>query len=617
MPTGAVLSRRTGVPSLRDLLGSFAMAEIVVAACQVNPVVGDLEGNLRRVLDAVAEAEAAGADVAVLPELVLTGYPPEDLLLEPAFVADNLDALGELARALTGSTVAVVGFVDAGEHLWNAAALLTGGEVRGRYHKRLLPNYSVFDERRYFTPGRGRPELYRIGGVVVGVSICQDIWSPGGPVDTEARGGAQCLLNLNASPFASGRLAERATMLSVRAADAHAAVVYVNAVGGQDELVFDGGSMVFDGRGALVAQAPQFEEAVVTSVLDVPPAWRLPLVDPRRSEVGAALDVVDLDPWRAERRPASRAVAPLVGRAPTVSTVDPEEEVYRALVVATRDYVEKNGFSDVVVGLSGGIDSAMVAVVAADGLGPERVHGVSMPSRYSSQGSLDDARRLAKNLGIDLLEVPIEPAHAAMASLLASCGVPPVGLTDENLQSRLRGLILMALSNSRGWLVLTTGNKSELAVGYSTLYGDSAGGFDVLKDVAKTSVFALARWRNRRAGWSLVPEEILAKPPSAELRPDQRDDETLPPYEVLDPILAAYVEGDRSPGEISRSGLDSLLVERIVALVDRAEYKRRQAPPGPRVTRRAFGKDRRVPITHRYRPRSAGQGGAGFEDGSG
>jgi NAD+ synthase (glutamine-hydrolysing) len=577
------------------------MAEIVVAACQVNPVVGDLEGNLGRVLDAVGEAESAGADVAVLPELALTGYPPEDLLLEPAFVEDNLAALEELAARVTGPTVVVVGFVDAGEHLWNAAAVVVGGAVRGRYRKRLLPNYSVFDERRYFTPGSGRPELYRLSGVLVGVSICQDIWSPGGPVDAEARAGAQCLVNLNASPFASGRLAERATMLSVRAADAHAAVVYVNAVGGQDELVFDGGSMVFDGRGELVARAPQFEEAIVTVALDLPPSWRLPLIDPRRGRSGRPLDVVDLDRWRGSARQRPARPSALVRHRPVANELGADEEVYRALVVATRDYVEKNGFADVVVGLSGGIDSAMVATIATDALGPARVHGVSMPSRYSSQGSLDDARRLAKNLGIELLEIPIEQGHVALSSTLAAAGVDTTGLTDENLQSRLRGLILMALSNARGWLVLTTGNKSELAVGYATLYGDTAGGFDVLKDVAKTRVFSLARWRNASEGWPVVPEEIIAKPPSAELRPDQRDDQTLPPYEVLDPILAAYVEGDHSPEEIASAGPAASLVAQIVAMVDRAEYKRRQAPPGPRVTRRAFGKDRRVPITHRYR----------------
>jgi NAD+ synthase (glutamine-hydrolysing) len=563
------------------------MGRLRIAACQINTVVGDLDGNVRRILEALDQAEEAGADVALFPELAITGYPPEDLLLKPGFVADNLEALDKLA-ARTGRCAAVVGFVDQGRDLFNAAAVCANGEVVGRYHKRLLPNYAVFDEQRYFAPGVTTPTLFTIGGVRCGISVCEDIWSPTGPMSEQAAGGAELMLNLNASPFYAGRRGERLRMLATRAADASCALVYVNQVGGQDELVFDGASMVFDADGELVASAPQFEEAVLLVDHEVRPSFRKRLLDPRGRATAGPLPVIEVT---AAADVHDQAVRPVI--APSLDVAD---EVYAALVVGTRDYVRKNGFSDVVIGLSGGIDSSLVAVVAVDALGAEHVHGVSMPSRYSSPGSKDDARALAESLGIDFRTIAIEPAHAAITSMLAeSFEGRAEDLTEENLQSRIRGVTLMALSNKFGWLVLTTGNKSEMAVGYSTLYGDTAGGFAVIKDVPKTLVFELSRRCGR------IAESVLTKAPSAELRPDQRDDQSLPPYEVLDPILEAYVERDVTAGELIDEGCDAELVRRIVRLVDLAEYKRRQTPPGVRVTPKAFGKDRRVPITNRYR----------------
>jgi NAD+ synthase (glutamine-hydrolysing) len=563
------------------------MGRLRIAACQINPVVGDLDGNVRRILDALEQAEDAGADVALFPELAITGYPPEDLLLKPGFVADNLEALDKLA-ARTSRCAAVVGFVDQDRDLRNAAAVCANGEVVGRYHKRLLPNYAVFDEQRYFSPGTEQYTLFTIGGVRCGISICEDIWSPTGPMSEQAAAGAELMLNLNASPFYAGRLAERERMLATRAADASCALVYVNQVGGQDELVFDGASMVFDAAGAQVASAPQFEEAVLIVDHEVQPAFRKRLLDPRGRATAPSLPTIEVSAG-ANQNDDRRDPG-------CVPKLDQADEVYRALVLGTRDYVGKNGFSDVVIGLSGGIDSSLVAVIAVDALGAEHVHGVSMPSRYSSEGSKDDALVLAESLGIDFRTIPIEPAHTAFAEMLAtSFQGRKEDLTEENLQSRIRGVTLMALSNKFGWLVLTTGNKSEMAVGYSTLYGDTAGGFAVIKDVPKTLVFELSRRCGR------IAEAVLDKPPSAELRPDQRDDESLPPYEVLDPILEAYVEGDVTAGELVDEGCDPELVRRIVRLVDIAEYKRRQTPPGVRVTPKAFGKDRRVPITNQYR----------------
>jgi NAD+ synthase (glutamine-hydrolysing) len=601
------------------------MARLRVALCQLDAVVGDLDGNAAKVLSALERAEAEGADLAVFPELMLTGYPPEDLLLSPAFVSGSMAALARVAEA-TRHCTAVVGFVDAGVDLYNAAAVCAGGKVHGVWHKVLLPNYGVFDEQRWFAPGSGRPTLFSVAGVRVGVTICEDAWAPAGPVLREGLGGAELVVSINGSPYRAGVLAERERMLATRAADASCSLVYVNLVGGQDELVFDGASMCFDADGYLVVAAPQFEEAVVVCDLEVRPAWRKRLLAPRgrtlsASELGGAgtaaalagggapggelgvasdeleLPVVPVTGSPAVAGEAGRELAPV--RVPRLGRV---AEVYAALVLATRDYVEKNRFGDVVIGLSGGVDSALVATIAADALGPARVHTVAMPSRFSSPGSLSDAATLAEHLGVDHRVLPIETVHRAFLDLLAEsfAGRAP-DLAEENIQARVRGTLLMALSNKFGWLVLTTGNKSEMAVGYATLYGDMAGGFAVIKDVPKTLVYELCEHRNVLAGFDLVPRPILTKAPSAELREGQRDEDSLPAYDRLDPIIEGYVERDLTPAELVAEGNDEQTVRAVIAMIDRAEYKRRQAPPGPRVTSRGFGKDRRMPITNRFR----------------
>jgi NAD+ synthase (glutamine-hydrolysing) len=460
----------------------------------------------------------------------------------------------------------------------------------------LLPNTTVFDEARYFTPGQGSDplELYVVGGVKVGISICEDIWSPFGPVAEQAAAGAEVSININASPFHAGKWSERERMLATRATDSHTAIVYVNQVGGQDELVFDGGSVVFNHEGRVLARAPQFVEDLLIVDVPVPPVYRKRLLDPRGRITQAMLPTVPVSD------------TPIVHHDPAPGSIteplDADRELYDALVLGTRDYCTKNGFSDVVIGLSGGIDSTIVACIAVDALGAEHVHGVSMPSRYSSDHSKSDAQLLAENLGIDFRTISIEPAFQAYLDMLGPSfeGREP-GLTYENIQSRCRGQLLMALSNEFGWMVLTTGNKSEMAVGYFTIYGDSVGGYGVIKDVLKLRVYELCRYVNRAAGREVIPENVITKPPSAELRPDQRDDQSLPAYEVLDPILQLYVEEDRTAGEIVELGHDEALVRRITRLVDIAEYKRRQSPPGVRVSRKAFGKDRRLPITSGYR----------------
>lgn len=570
------------------------MPSLRIALCQLDLTVGDLDGNVERIIDALGTATDAGCDLAVFPELAVSGYPPEDLLLKPRFVNDNRTALERIAAA-TGSCVAVVGFVEADRDLFNAAAVCVNGEVRGIYRKQELPNYAVFDEVRYFTPGRGATELYGIGGVRVGVSICEDSWNPAGPIAQQAAAGAELIVNLNASPYAEGRPAERERMLATRAADASCALVYVNQVGGQDELVFDGGSQLLDASGDVVARAAQYAPEVLIADLELAPVFRKRLLDPRGRRSDQDLPEVTLTPPRdGARRAVDRALPPTL--------LDPDAEVYGALVAGTRAYVHKNGFTDVALGLSGGIDSSLVAAVAADALGPEHVHVVAMPSRYSSDHSLSDSVTMAANLGLDLRTIPIEPAHAALLEMLApSFAGRDADLTEENLQSRIRGVLLMALSNKFGWLVLTTGNKSETAVGYSTLYGDTAGAFAVIKDVFKTRVYALCRWRNAQGDGEVIPESVLAKPPSAELRPGQRDDQSLPPYEVLDEMLRGYVEADLTGEDLIERGFDEKTVRRVVRLVDLAEFKRRQSPPGVRVSQRAFGKDRRLPITNGYR----------------
>jgi NAD+ synthase (glutamine-hydrolysing) len=565
------------------------MARLRVAAAQINCTVGDLAGNVERILAAIDAAEAAGADLVALPELAITGYPPEDLLLRPAFVAEAQRALEKVA-ARTGQTVAVVGFPLAERDLSNAAAVCAGGSVRGLYRKWLLPNYGVFDEARYFTANEDPGSLFVVNGVRVSVSICEDIWSPTGPIGAQAAGGAELAVNINASPYYEGRLAERETMVATRAADHSVPILYVNLVGGQDELVFDGGSAIYDESGHIVARARQFEEDLLVVDLDVQPTFRKRLLDPRGRPSRPPLPEVHI----SEGRPPATEPARPARLEPRLST---EEEVWSALRVGTGDYVRKNRFSDVVIGLSGGIDSSVVAAVAVDALGAGYVTGVLMPSRFSSHHSISDAEELAANLGIRTLTIPIEKAHHAFLDLLAEpFDGTQSGLAEENLQARIRGTLLMTLSNKFNWLVLTTGNKSEMATGYSTLYGDMAGGFAVIKDVEKTLVYRLARWRNRDG--IVIPENVLEKPPSAELAPGQVDADSLPPYDVLDPILEGYVEGDRSVTELEADGFDPATVRRVARLVDLSEYKRRQAPPGVRVSPKAFGKDRRLPITN-------------------
>jgi NAD+ synthase (glutamine-hydrolysing) len=563
-----------------------------LAAAQLDLVVGDVDGNVERMLDAYERADAAGCDLVAFPELSLTGYPPEDLLLRPSFVAHCAASLEKFA-ARTGRAAAVVGFPEVQRDLANAAALCAHGRVQGVYRKHLLPNYAVFDEQRYFAASTVDGPLFVVAGVRVGLTICEDAWSPNGPITTQAAGGAELVVNINASPYYAGRLRERETMLATRAADAAVPVVYANLVGGQDELVFDGASMVFDEGGHLVARAKQFEEDLLIVDLDVRPAFRRRLLDPR----GRA---------RAPRLPEIEVSDARIGEALTAARIEPMlepvHEVYEALVLGTRDYVRKNGVDDVFVAVSGGIDSSLVATIAVDALGPEHVTGVLMPSRYSSDHSVTDALELASNLGIRALTIPIEEAHTAFLEMLAEpFGGREPGLAEENLQARIRGNVLMALSNKFGGFVLTASNKSEMATGYATLYGaDMTGAFAVIKDVPKLLVYALARDRNDRAGRALIPDAVIEKPPSAELRPGQLDSDSLPDYAQLDPIVEGYVEGDLSIGELEAAGYDADTVRRIAHLVDRNEYKRRQAPPGVRVSPKAFGKDRRLPITNRW-----------------
>jgi NAD+ synthase (glutamine-hydrolysing) len=570
------------------------MDQLRIGLAQINATVGDLEGNTQRIIEGIERAKELRVDVVAFPELAIPGYPPEDLLLKADFVEANLACLEEIAQAAR-DIVAIVGFVDLEQDIFNAAGVLCEGELAAVAHKAYLPNYGVFDEERYFSAGDGLLVL-RLRDLLVGVNICEDIWYPAGPTETQALSGAQLVINISSSPFHSGKGEARERMLSTRAADSVAAVAFCNMVGGQDELIFDGGSAVFDERGQLVARARQFEEDLLVADLDLGRVLRQRLHDPRRRKerVGDEYDVelVHLpgDTVGGDRPPADERIEP---------RLEDEAEVYQALVLGTRDYVRKNGFQKVVIGLSGGIDSSITAAIAVDALGSENVCGVTMPSRYSSAQSLEDARALAENLHIDLRTVSIDGTFQAYLDMLAEQfeGVA-ADVTEENIQARVRGNVLMALSNKFGWLVLTTGNKSELATGYCTLYGDMAGGFAVIKDVPKGLVYALARYRNGRG--EVIPNRVLEKPPSAELRPDQRDEDTLGPYAVLDPILHAYVEEDRGVDEIAALGFDEDTVRRVMRMVDRAEYKRRQAPPGIKITPRAFGKDRRLPITNRY-----------------
>ena len=579
------------------------MPSLRIALCQIDIIVGDLDSNVDLILAAVTQAEEAGCDLAVFGELSICGYPPEDLLFKPKFIEDNRAALARVAEA-SGDCAVIVGYVDRDESdggepdvaapdlskvpgapatgaVLNAAAVCANGEVKGRYVKHWLPNYNVFDEKRYFRPGDEYP-LWSIAGVTVGVCVCEDMWVDPSPVNVMADGGAQLIVNINASPYHQDKVEARDAMIARRVEETATPLVYVNLVGGQDELVFDGTSVVVDGSGETIARSKQFAEQVQVAdfaVTDSKP--------------------VSLPVTMVTDRPS----ASVEGLPPKLEPLlEPLEEIWEALVLGARDYVHNNGFTDICFGLSGGIDSALTAAIAADALGPDHVHAVMMPSRYSSDHSLSDSEKLCQNLGIEGRTISIEPAHAAFLEMLTpEFETDEWGLTEENMQSRLRGVILMALANKFGWLVLTTGNKSETAVGYSTLYGDTAGAYAVIKDVWKLQVYELARDYNRRANREIIPENILTKAPSAELRPDQRDDQSLPPYEVLDPMLAEIVEHNKTAADLIAAGHDPETSKRIARLVDIAEFKRQQSPLGTRITKRAFGKDRRMPITNLYR----------------
>jgi NAD+ synthase (glutamine-hydrolysing) len=568
-----------------------------LALAQMNSTVGDLDGNRAKIVALLEEAKAAGAELVLFPELAVTGYPPEDLLLRPGFVKEAETSLEKIARSARG-IVAFVGAPQFGRDLHNALAVCAAGEVKAVYRKRFLPNYGVFDEHRYFAPGRDL-FLLEYGDVLIGPTVCEDIWQPGPPATDLSLAGAQLIANISASPFHVGKDREREQMLATRARDNVCYLAFVNAVGGQDELVFDGHSVVLDDEGQVIARAPGFEEALL--IVDVDPV----------EAVGRRLRDVRRRTLDSEREPAEVPIvhvgAPHATRAksiePSIAPMREDLEQMRlALELGLGDYVRKNSFEEIVVGISGGIDSALTAALAAETLGPERVHCVSMPSRYSSEDTRADARTLAENLNCPFLELPIEQTVASFEAVLRDVfSDRDPDLTEENIQARIRGTLLMALSNKFGWLVVATGNKSELSVGYATLYGDMAGGFALLKDVYKTDVFRLARHLNERAGRELIPLTTIERAPSAELRPDQRDEDSLPPYAELDRVLKEYVELDRSREELAEDGFDHEVVERALSMIDRAEYKRRQAPPGVKLRPRAFGRDRRVPITNRWR----------------
>ncbi len=579
------------------------LAPLRLALAQIDSRVGDLEGNAEKIARQIERARDAGAELVVFPELALTGYPPEDLLLKEHFLRATREALTELAGGVEG-IVAVVGYPDRTEDVFNAIAVAADGAVRTTYRKTRLWNYGVADEERYFQAGDGGAVI-DFGGARIGLTICEDLWVPGPPASDEAEAGAALIVCSSASPFHHGKGLQRERMLVQRARDNLAAVAFCNLVGGQDELVFDGHSVLIDHEGCVLARAPQFAEALVVASVDLQAALTARLRDTRlRPPAHKALPEVRYA-GRLER-PGRPAVERVGGE--VAELLGPEAEVYTALCLAVRDYVEKNGFKHVVIGLSGGIDSTLTALVAADALGPDRVTCVVMPSRWSSEGTQSDARALAGNLGVDCFDLPIAPAMEVYEQMLAGAfeGREP-DITEENLQARIRGNLLMALSNKFGWLVLTTGNKSEVSVGYSTLYGDTAGGFAVIKDVPKTLVYRLVDYRNARDAEHPVPQSIIDRPPSAELRADQRDSDSLPDYDTLDAILEAYIEEDADREQLLLAGFPEDAVDRVIALVDRAEYKRRQQPPGVKITPRAFGRDRRMPITNAYslrRPRT-------------
>ncbi len=574
------------------------MRKIRAALAQINPTVGDIEGNVKKIVSYIKKARTKKADIVIFPELAVTGYPPEDLLMKPHFIQDNIDALKEIEKASKDITV-VVGFIDRIEGLYNAAAIVSNNMTVDVYHKINLPNYGVFDEHRYFIEGKRFP-VYNFAGINIGVNICEDIWTDKGPVEVQALMGADLIVNINASPFHAGKASFREDMVRRHARECKTSIVYVNMVGGQDELVFDGGSFVADDKGETTIRAKQFDEELI--VVDIE-------LGKKKGQLSAKKRV-ELKSLLEKDKFTGKVKIPFVEikekktgvRKKKNRPLSVEEEIYGALLLGTKDYVLKSGFKGVVIGMSGGIDSALTATIAVDALGKENVCGIFMPSKFTSKESYEDASVHAKNLGIKFHTVPIDDLFGSYNKSLAKhFKGQKVDITEENLQARIRGNILMAFSNKFGWMVLTTGNKSEMSVGYATLYGDMAGGFAVIKDVPKTIVYKISEWRNKKAGRELIPGRILWKEPTAELKPDQKDSDSLPPYSLLDPIIKAYVEEDKSFEEILELGCEIECAQRVISMIDHSEYKRRQAPPGVKITPRAFGKDRRFPITNRYK----------------
>ncbi len=578
------------------------MKQLRTGLSQLNPRVGDITGNTKKIIEAIEAARNLDIDILCFPELAVTGYPPEDLLLKIEFINDNIRALDEIKKHCRDNMVVIVGFVDKKDDIFNSAAVIQRGEVIDVYHKLRLPNYGVFDENRYFQSERRFP-VYTMGKMTFGVTICEDIWYPGEPIRSQVLlGNAQIIFNLSASPYYMGKPVARERMLATRAVDYNTIIAYCNMVGGQDELVFDGNSMFIDEKGEIIATARNFAEDLLVCDVNTERVYKSRLNTPtiRKTRYELSFEENQLERFTLKPAKAKRKVKMPETGAPRPE--DPLRCAFSALVLGTGDYIRKNGFKKVVIGLSGGIDSSLTAAVAAEAVGPKKVVGVSMPSMYSSKGSVTDAQKLARNLGIELLSIPIEDAFRCYEGMFAELfsGMED-DVTEENIQARIRGNTLMALSNKFGWLVLATSNKSELAVGYSTLYGDMSGGFAVIKDVPKAMVYELSHYYNRMRGKEIIPKSVIEKPPSAELRPGQKDTDSLPEYDTLDRILKAYVEDGLGVDDIVKLGEKRSTVRRIIRMVNKNEYKRRQSAPGVKITSLAFGKDRRFPITNLYR----------------